>query len=83
MQNSGDHMMFSILASLTSSLVGFVIMDNAANEAAVRRLLRNGRFNEMIDSLDMYYQFLGVAVTVSEFIHILSSYLKSNIYLIL
>lgn len=72
-------MMFSILASLTSSLVGFVIMDNAANEAAVRRLLRNGRFNEMIDSLDMYYQFLGVAVTVSKFIHILRFFEKFKI----
>lgn len=79
-QNSDDHMEYSILASLTSTLIGFVIMDNPSNEAAVQKLLRNGRFNEMIATLDMYYEFLGMAVTVS--ISIYSSLLAKKTHTI-
>lgn len=63
-QNSGTHMEHTILASLTSILIGFVVMENK-NETIVRRYLRDGKFAGMVGTLMQYYEFLNLTVSVS------------------
>lgn len=65
LQNSGTHMEFTILGSFTSTLIGFIIMNNKNNEAVARKCLRNGKFNEMVAVLKQYYEFLNLTVSVS------------------
>lgn len=55
----------TILGSFTSTLVGFVIMNNQNNEMIARRYLRNGKFTEMVAVLKQYYEFLNLTVSVS------------------
>lgn len=55
----------TILASVTSILIGFVVMDNASNETTVRRYLRDGKFTGMVTTLMQYYEFLNLTVSVS------------------
>lgn len=55
----------TILASVTSILIGFVVMDNQTNEAIVRRYLRDGDFTSMVATLMQYYEFLNLTVSVS------------------
>lgn len=64
-QNSGSHMEHTILASVTSILIGFVVMDNQSNEEVVRRFLRDGKFSAMVDTLMQYYEFMNLTVSVS------------------
>lgn len=64
-QNSGTHMENTILGSFSSTLIGFIIMNNKNNEAAARRYLRNGKFAEMVAVLMQYYEFLNLTVSVS------------------
>lgn len=55
----------SVLASVTAILIGFVVMDNKNYEAQVRKYLRDGKFSEMVDTLNQYYDFLNLTVSVS------------------
>lgn len=55
----------TILASVTSILIGFVVMDNENNEQVVRRYLRDGKFTGMVGTLKHYYEFLNLTVSVS------------------
>lgn len=64
-QNSGSHMEHTILASVTSILIGFVVKDNSNNEQVVRRYLRDGKFTGMVGTLMQYYEFLNLTVSVS------------------
>lgn len=64
-QNSGSHMEHTILASVTSILIGFVVMDNPSNEQVVRRFLRDGKFCGMVETLMQYYEFMNLTVSVS------------------
>ena len=64
-QNSGTHMENTILGSFTSTLVGFVIMNNQNNEMIARKYLRDGQFKEMVAVLKQYYEFLNLTVSVS------------------
>lgn len=82
-QNSGSHMEHTILASLTSILIGFVIMDNQNNETVVRRYLRDGNFKEMVATLVQYYDFLNLTVSVNQTsIHIFSQSLNLIYFLV-
>ena len=65
-QNSGTHMENTILASFTSTLIGFVIMNNRNNEAAARKYLKDGKFRDMVSVLMQYYEFLNLTVSVSQ-----------------
>lgn len=64
-QNSGSHMEHTILASVTSILIGFVVTNNPNNEQVVRRYLRDGKFTGMVGTLMQYYEFLNLTVSVS------------------
>lgn len=64
-QNSGSHMEHTILASVTSILIGFVVMENQNNEQTVRRFLRDSKFTGMVGTLMQYYEFLNLTVSVS------------------
>ena len=64
-QNSGSHMEHTILASVTSILIGFVVMENSNNEEIVRQYLRDGKFSGMVAVLMQYYEFLNLTVSVS------------------
>lgn len=64
-QNSGSHMEHTILASVTSILIGFVVKDNHNNESVVRRYLRDETFTGMVGTLMQYYEFLNLTVSVS------------------
>lgn len=55
----------TILASVTSILIGFVVMENKNNEQAVRKFLRDGNFTGMVGTLMQYYEFLNLTVSVS------------------
>lgn len=55
----------TILASVTSILIGFVVMDNQSNEEVVRRFLRDGKFSGMVETLMQYYEFMNLTVSVS------------------
>lgn len=55
----------TILASVTSILIGFVVMDNPSNEDVVRRFLRDGKFSGMVETLMQYYEFMNLTVNVS------------------
>lgn len=55
----------TILASVTSILIGFVVMENDSNERVVRRYLRDGTFKGMVTTLKQYYDFLNLTVSVS------------------
>lgn len=55
----------TILASVTSILIGFVVMDNQNNETIVRKYLRDGKFTGMVSTLVQYYDFLSLTVSVS------------------
>jgi len=55
----------TILASVTSILIGFVVMNNQNNEMAVRKYLRDGKFTDMVETLKQYYEFLNLTVSVS------------------
>lgn len=55
----------TILASVTSILIGFVVMDNQNNEIIVRKYLRDGKFTGMVGTLVQYYDFLSLTVSVS------------------
>lgn len=55
----------TILASVTGTLIGFVVMESQSNEKVVRRFLRDGKFTSMIDTLVQYYEFLNLTVSVS------------------
>lgn len=55
----------TILASVTSILIGFVVMGNKNNEHIVRRYLRDGKFTGMVGTLMQYYEFLNLTVSVS------------------
>ncbi|KAG5683260.1 hypothetical protein PVAND_012551 [Polypedilum vanderplanki] len=62
-QNSGTHMENTILGSFTSTLLGFVIMNNPNNEMIARRYLRDGEFKDMVAVLGQYYEFLNLTVS--------------------
>ncbi|CRK87628.1 CLUMA_CG001424, isoform A [Clunio marinus] len=62
-QNSGSHMEHTILASITSTLIGFLVMDNQNNEVVIRRYLRDGKFTGMVNTLMQYYEFLNLTVS--------------------
>lgn len=64
-QNSGTHMENTILGSFTSTMVGFVIMNNQNNEINARKYLRDGKFKDMVAVLMQYYEFLNLTVSVS------------------
>lgn len=55
----------TILASVTSILIGFVVMENQNNEQTVRRFLRDSKFTGMVGTLMQYYEFLNLTVSVS------------------
>lgn len=55
----------TILASVTSILIGFVVMNNQNNEQVVRRSLRDGKFTGMVETLVQYYEFMNLTVSVS------------------
>lgn len=55
----------TILASVTSILIGFVVKDNQNNEMVVRRYLRDEKFTGMVGTLMQYYEFLNLTVSVS------------------
>lgn len=65
----------TILGSIASLLVGFLITSHGNNEIEVRRHLRNGEFSEMVGTLEKYYEFMNLTVSVS----ILSYYNWSKI----
>ena len=64
-QKAGNHMEHTILGSIASLLVGFLITSHGNNEIEVRRHLRNGEFSEMVGTLEKYYEFMNLTVSVS------------------
>lgn len=56
-----------MLASYVSLLIGYLIMDAPDHQRTVRRLLRNGRFTEMVLVLEKYYNFMNLTASVSVF----------------
>lgn len=64
-QKAGNHMEHTILGSIASLLVGFLITSHRNNEIEVRRHLRNGEFSEMVSTLEKYYEFMNLTVSVS------------------
>lgn len=58
-------MEYTVLASVTSILIGFLVMDNPNNEQTLREFLRNGTFSAMVIILKQYYDFLIDTVSVS------------------
>lgn len=64
-QKAGNHMEHTILGSIASLLVGFLITSHRNNEIEVRRHLRNGEFSEMVGTLEKYYEFMNLTVSVS------------------
>lgn len=57
-----------MLASYVSLLIGYLIMDNEAHEVKIRNFLRKGRFTEMVQILEKYYNFMNLTTSVSAFI---------------
>lgn len=55
----------TLLASYVSLLIGYLIMDSAANQSRVRKLVRNGSFTAMVQVLDKYYTFMNLTASVS------------------
>lgn len=55
----------TILGSIASLLVGFLITNHENNEIEVRRHLRNEKFSEMVGTLEKYYEFMNLTVSVS------------------
>ncbi|CAO1400367.1 unnamed protein product [Diamesa tonsa] len=62
-QKAGNHMEHTILGSIASLLVGFLITSHRNNEIEVRRHLRNGEFSEMVGTLEKYYEFMNLTVS--------------------
>lgn len=56
-----------MLASYVSLLIGYLVMDAPDHQRTVRRLLRNGRFTEMVLVLEKYYNFMNLTASVSLF----------------
>lgn len=65
LQKAGNHMEHTLLASYVSLVIGYLIMDSPAHQRIVRRLLRNGRFTEMVLVLEKYYTFMNLTASVS------------------
>lgn len=55
----------TMLAAYASLVCGNLIMDSPDRQATVRRLLRNGRFAEMVVVLEKYYTFMNLTNSVS------------------
>lgn len=55
----------TMLAAYAGLVCGYLIMDSPAHQLAVRRLLRNGRFAEMVVVLEKYYTFMNLTNSVS------------------
>lgn len=55
----------TLLASYVCLLVGHLVMDCKPNELRVREYLRNGKFDEMVQILDKYYNFMNLTASVS------------------
>lgn len=68
-QRAGTHMEHTLLASYVSLLIGYLIMDSAANQSRVRKLVRNCSFTAMVQVLDKYYTFMNLTASVSETRH--------------
>lgn len=65
LQKAGNHMEHTLLASYLCLLVGHLIMDCKTNELQVRGYLRNGKFDEMVQILEKYYNFMNLTASVS------------------
>lgn len=65
LQKAGNHMEHTLLASYLCLLVGHLVMDCKTNELQVRGYLRNGKFDEMVQILDKYYNFMNLTASVS------------------
>lgn len=55
----------TLLASYVCLLVGHLVMDSKPHETRIREYLRNGKFDEMVQILDKYYNFMNLTASVS------------------
>lgn len=55
----------TFLASYVTLLIGHIVMDSKPYELRVREHLKNGKFIEMVQILDKYYNFLNLTASVS------------------
>lgn len=55
-----------MLASYVSLLIGHLIMDNDLHEMQIRKFLRKGCFDEMVQILEKYYNFMNLTTSVSK-----------------
>lgn len=72
LQRAGNHMEHTMLASYVCLLVGHLVMDYKENETNIRKYLRNGTFEHMVQILEKYYNFMNLTASVS------STQLKSH-----
>lgn len=54
-----------MLASYVCLLVGHLVMDYKENETNIRKYLRNGTFEHMVQILEKYYNFMNLTASVS------------------
>lgn len=55
----------TLLASYVSLLIGHIITESKPYEMQVREHLQNGKFIEMVQILDKYYNFMNLTASVS------------------
>lgn len=54
-----------MLASYVCLLIGYLVIDSKSNETSVRQYLRDGSFDQMVQILGKYYNFLNLTASVS------------------
>lgn len=54
-----------MLASYVCLLIGHLVIENKDHETAIRKYLRNGKFDEMVQILEKYYNFMNLTASVS------------------
>lgn len=55
----------TMLASYVCLLIGHLVIENKEHENAIRKYLRNGSFEQMIQILEKYYNFMNLTASVS------------------
>lgn len=55
----------TMLASYVGLLIGYLVIENADHEDIVRKYLRNGSFQLMVQILEKYYNFMNLTASVS------------------
>lgn len=65
LQNAGNHLEHTFLASHVSLLIGKLITKCKSYEMEVRKFLRDQSFGDMVQILEKYYIFLNLTANVS------------------